>query len=366
VGFVVVVLLVIALVASHLAGHEIRGMTVRWSAGLAGAQVGGPVVKDGTAYLADTDGDLLAVNAATGKTRWQHSFYYQIDAAPAATDGPVYVTSNGRLWAVSSATGTQLWSVPVSEVSSSILTATDSTVYVDGFSTVTAVDAATGRVRWSASVGDILASGTGPVVSGSMVYIMGSSGLLYALDAATGAKRWQFSTGVSAAATASQPGVSGDTVYLIGGYQATAKLYALDASTGRVRWTYAPAAGQNPSYLDNNTPAVGDRLVYVSTTYGVGSLRALDAATGRVRWTYGLPHPAAASPALASGLVYVDDQQGDLYGLAQSTGCLAWSDTQGLAQLFGARKLVVTGSTIYTGTTAYQIDPQHSSLCRAG
>jgi outer membrane protein assembly factor BamB len=66
---------------------------------------------------------------------------------------------------------------------------------------------------------------------------------------------------------------------------------------------------------------------------------------------------------LADGVVYVDDQQGDLSGLAQATGCRAWSDTQGLAQLDGTGNLVVAGGTIYIGATAYQIDRQPSS-CR--
>jgi len=102
---------------------------------------------------------------------------------------------------------------------------------------------------------------------------------------------------------------------------------------------------------DNQTPAVGGGLVYVSSTYGVASLHALDTATGRVRWTSELPHPAATSPVLADGVVYVDDQQGDLSGLAQATGCRAWSDTQGLAQLDGTGNLVVAGGTIYIGAT---------------
>jgi outer membrane protein assembly factor BamB len=354
---VVAVFVVIAVVLSHVVGsQEIRGMTLRWSAALAGAQVGDPVINGGSAYLADTDGNLYAVNAASGqKLRWKHSLYYDIDAGPAATARAVYVTSNGRLWAVSSATGALLWSASVPEVSKGGITAVGGMIYVDGFSTVTAVYAATGGIRWSAPVTDILAAGTGPVVAGREVYVVGASGSLYALDLATGAHRWQFSSGVSNAATASQPIVSGDTVYVVGGIQATAKLYALNASSGRVRWTYAPAAAQNPSYLDNLRPAAGGGLVYVSTTYGVGSLHALDAATGQTRWTFGLAHPAGASAVLANGLVYVDDQQGDLYGLTQRTGCRAWSDTQGLAQLYGARDLVVTGSTIYIGDSAYQI-----------
>lgn len=362
-GTLVVVVVGIALIGAHLAGRQVRGVTVRWTAGLADAQVGGPVVRGGSAYLADTDGDLYAVGAASGKTRWEHRFYYPIDATPAVTGSSVYVTSNGRLWAVSSATGAQLWSVPVAEASRGGVTAANGTVYVNGFTTVTAVDAATGQVRWSVSAGDILEAGTGPVVSGSSVYVVGASGTLYALDTATGAQRWQFATGMSNAAAASDPAVSGDTVYFVGGYQATAKLDALDAATGRVRWAYAPAAGQSPSYLDNQTPAVGGGLVYVSSTYGVASLHALDTATGRVRWTSEFPHPAATSPVLADGVVYVDDQQGDLSGLAQATGCRAWSDTQGLAQLDGTGNLVVAGGTIYIGATAYQIDRQPSS-CR--
>lgn len=176
----------------------------------------GPAVGEGLAIVGNADdGELIALDAATGAVRWTlaRERDYFIGGA-SIVDGTVFVpTTDG-----------------------------------DGGGSLLAVDAATGTLRWEAAThGD--GQGSTPAVYGDLV-IAGSHGLglVVAYDRETGDQVWQYA--VSGAVSASV--MVTDDGFVVGGSQLDFRIWALDASTGELAWE-ATAGGNvttSPAYAD--------------------------------------------------------------------------------------------------------------------
>lgn len=70
----------------------------------------GPAVGKGTVYVPGTDGQVLALDTATGQERWRFATGDLIDAAPALVDDTLYVAGQDRtLYALDTATGEERW-----------------------------------------------------------------------------------------------------------------------------------------------------------------------------------------------------------------------------------------------------------------
>jgi outer membrane protein assembly factor BamB len=154
--------------SSTISAANVARLAVAWTLplmfwGPSGRDVANPVIANGVAYLQDGMSNVTAVNIATGRTLWTHSFN-------SSDYGPNGVTlAYGRIYGVTS-------------------------------SGVFALDAATGREDWyRASFG----AGTArfdiaPEVANHKVFVASAltagGGLVYALDATTGATDWSFQT----------------------------------------------------------------------------------------------------------------------------------------------------------------------------
>jgi outer membrane protein assembly factor BamB len=182
--------------------------------------ISAPAVVNGTVYAGSTDGNVYAVDAATGGLLWSYATNGYVDG-PAVVNGVVYAPSwDNNLYALDSATGFLLWKF------------------------------ATG--------GSVTCT---PAVADGVVYLGSNDGNVYALDATTGAERWRVLTGPC---YGSSPALANGVVY-IGGNQ---YVFALDAATGKNLWTFATGNTVQSS------PAVVDGRVYVGSTdenvYGFG------------------------------------------------------------------------------------------------
>jgi eukaryotic-like serine/threonine-protein kinase len=103
-------------------------------------------------------------------------------------------------------------------------------------------------------------------------------------------------------------------------------LYALDESSGNVNWHYDTVGGVWTAIgVDTSTNTVfassGDPGFYVL---------AFNATSGAIRWQIQVPNssedldPGSGLP-VANGLVYVSSKNGNVYGLHESDGSVAWS-----------------------------------------
>lgn len=221
-----------------------------------------PLVHQGRVYVGDWRGKIYALDAKTGKIRWQSETGGRVKGAVTALGNRLFVGSyDGSLYAFDSRNGSLQWrsssqdrfggrgtfySTPSVAYGRVFLGSTDGKVYAFG--------ATTGTLLWSVSTGGFVYSS--PAIWNRTVYAGSYAGRLYAIDAATGATRWTFS--------ANGP-ISGAPTVMAGRvYFATLKgrTYALDAKTGEQVWSY-PDGKYTPLVADKDRPyLVGHTRLY--------------------------------------------------------------------------------------------------------
>jgi outer membrane protein assembly factor BamB len=168
------------------------------------------------------------------------------------------------------------------------------------------------------------------------IYITSGDDLL-AVQARTGEVAWTFHASGPAQPPVVVDGVAYVVVGVLPSYD-SAVVYALNASDGSQRWHV-----QVNGHIVHCTPAVGEGMVYITSTSGVV---ALDAGDGSQRWQVALASSSTnpSSPALANGLLFLgagmlpDDSLGSasrlkyclcLYALRASDGAVVWTHPTG-------------------------------------
>ena len=73
-----------------------------------------PAVANGVVYVGSDDGNVYALNAATGARLWSYTTGAYVESSPAVANGVVYVGSDdGNVYALNAATGAKLWSYSI-------------------------------------------------------------------------------------------------------------------------------------------------------------------------------------------------------------------------------------------------------------
>ncbi len=167
----------------------------RWFLPLNASVAASPAVAGGTLFVPGKNGNMYALDPATGRIRWQKAVLAGV-SSPAIHGGTLFVAGGsgsfggpGLLTALNATTGATLWTfVPNGVVESSVTFADGlllfSTNVANG--TVYAVSAATGKEVWSytpAPAQYILGS---PVAADGMVFAPSDNGHVYAFAANPG------------------------------------------------------------------------------------------------------------------------------------------------------------------------------------
>lgn len=163
-----------------------------WVSDLDGAVLGSPVLgPDGSLYVGTYNGDLVALNAASGAVRWQQAGHSWIWAGPTLEGGRLYFgDGKGSLFAYET-NGRQVWNRPLNGaiVGSPLV---DGGEIVIGTETGTAYfTGSSGQdLRPIAIPGKVYAS---PAAAGDLILVAPTNGdtLLIALDR-NGAQKWSF------------------------------------------------------------------------------------------------------------------------------------------------------------------------------
>jgi outer membrane protein assembly factor BamB len=191
---------------------------VRWANDTAGtgsgtypAPVGGAVYVGivNTGPLLD-NGDVYALDAATGNTRWTYRTDAPVRSSPVVAGGMVYVGTDRGTYALDAATGNERWT---NTTYGGIPAVAGGIVYVADGTGVYALDAATGRHRWDYLYAQSLYHSSSLAVVGGTIYVLSTSGSVYALDAATGRELWTQTTESSEFLSGGMA-VAGGTVYI--------------------------------------------------------------------------------------------------------------------------------------------------------
>ncbi len=246
--------------------------TVRWSLDMIDMQTSPVIGPDGTVYLGTNNMPDFKGTAIVGALRapaigtrpqvvWDKTIDRSLAASPALANGVVYIGSfDGNMYALDAATGQERWKTRIGEpVEVSATIGDDGTVYVGANDGVFyALDGGTGAIKWTfetrKAIDGIFASpALGP---DGILYFGANDGYIYALDSATGALRWEFETGLP---VLSSPTVDARNVVYVGSNNGI--VYAL--RNGRVVWQ----VGTEGAVL--SSPVIGaDGTVYVGSMDG--------------------------------------------------------------------------------------------------
>ena len=317
---------------------------VKWRFPTGDRVVSSPVWHDEVLYFGSDDGNVYAVDAATGRQLWKRGTGGPVPATPAVADGRVFVGSyDGKFYALDARTGAALWkfltggerrfeakglhgmqpsnqtlSDPFDVFLSSPVAAQGMVYFGSGDGHLYAVDAATGKLRWKFRTGDVVHAS--PAYAGGVLYFGSWDTYLYAVDAATGRQKWRFKSGDdplihNQVGFQSSPAVVNGVVYT--GCR-DANLYAIDALSGKEKWHFSTDGSWVVS-----SPAVSGGKVFFATSDSSLYI-VLDAATGKpVLQQQGKAY-VFSSPAVAGDVVLLGVLNGTLEARDLASGALLW------------------------------------------
>jgi outer membrane protein assembly factor BamB len=201
-----------------------------------------PVVTAGTVYFGSGDGNLYALDAASGALKWKFATGDVVHASPAYADGVVYFGSwDSRFYAVDATSGEEKW-------------------------------------RFQGGLDPLIHNQVGfqssPAVANGVVYTGCRDSNLYALDAATGKEKWRYNAGGSWIITS--PAVTAGKV--VAGTSDSSLFLVLDAETGK------PIVQQKGKAYIFSSPSIAGEVVYLGVLNG--TLEARDLWTGNLLWDF--------------------------------------------------------------------------------
>ena len=265
---------------------------------------GSPVIDGNTAIvgLSNTRESLVAFNMLEAKLEWKHPCG-DIESSPALFDKKVYIGNvEGDFFCVGRYTGDQIWkySLPSNTaykgIRSSPAIAESTVVFGADDGAVYALDARRGSLLWRTTTGSpVMAS---PSIRGDHVYIGNLAGTVSCLSFGSGAVRWQavLDGGIYATATPV------DSLIVIGTTGGT--MYGLRSDDGTIAWKI-PAGGPV------NTQAVAvDGTLYVGTLKHM--LIALRASDGTEVWKLEVSGRVKTSPSVVDNRLYLVTDEKDL------------------------------------------------------
>ncbi len=278
----------------------------RWS--------GGPGVGEGLVVVGSLDGDVVALDEASGSERWRAKVGNEVIAAPAIQGGLVFVRSNdGRVTAFSASDGSKRWDWRV-EMPTLTVRGNAGLLLGPGYlfvnsdnGNVTALSARDGAVLWDVTVAqpegrselDRMNDIDGqPVLDDTLLYVSSFKSRTMAIEAPTGRVLWsQENGGVGGVGLGAHRLAVSDSRDVV---------WALDRSNGAAMWQQNALARRNLS-----APAVLGDYAVVGDLDGYLHVMRMDDGqfAARVRAS---KNAVRAQPVVADGVLLVQDVEGHL------------------------------------------------------
>ncbi|MCU0985897.1 MAG: PQQ-binding-like beta-propeller repeat protein [Acetobacteraceae bacterium] len=252
---------------------------ILWRRSLPSPSRGALTIVDNRAIILCVEGQVVAVDTASGEQAWQYrgpseTTTLLASPAPAAEQGLVLVGfGNGDIAALRLDSGRPAWS----EV--------------------------TGGGRGRPSIADLASVVGRPAIDRGRGFVTGTGGVTMALDMRSGRRIWEREL-----AGRESPWIAGDWLFLV---SAAEELACLSRNDGRARWvTPLPRFRDEDRRRDpiqwTGPVLIGDRLVVASTR---GQAIAVSPYSGDILGRQGLPDGVRVSPVVADGtlLLLSDD-----------------------------------------------------------
>jgi outer membrane protein assembly factor BamB len=188
--------------------HKLTGQPA-WRFATGGSIRAAPLVANNIIYQPSNDGFIYAVNTTTGQLHWKFataganldSTHFGFDRNSIYTqpvlvsDTLIFGSRDGNVYALDSATGKQKWTFAYDTTWAMAITADSNTVYV-GWSTnrlVSALDVKTGKELWQFKSGAYVY--TTPLIDAQSIYFGSADGNVYNVNKNTGEEIWHYNIG---------------------------------------------------------------------------------------------------------------------------------------------------------------------------
>ncbi|GAA0239845.1 PQQ-binding-like beta-propeller repeat protein [Haladaptatus pallidirubidus] len=290
----------------YVAAYDVKKQTTLWKHENI-SRPGTPTLGNGTIYFgtygsedANSTG-FFALDSTSGKTKWQKSSQANI-SDPLFTDGRLYVSTSSGISQLNPNTGDVIWST--NGINSGACYADGKLFCGEGI----ALNANDGSVLWDVS-GDKDELQT--VTNGTVYSVHKGNGGKPAIKARSvndGSVQWSYSPNLENSWWNATLAIANGHVFFCAGNS----VQALDAQSGTEAWSHeinaeltnAPSVGNNTLYVAGRTTRTRDD--------GDAVVVAIDTTSGKRKWKYSFGSwdfdeygPAAKSPVIADGRVYV-------------------------------------------------------------
>jgi eukaryotic-like serine/threonine-protein kinase len=271
-----------------------------------------PAVWNGSVFFGSGDGNIYALNAASGTLQWKFKTGDVVHASPAIADGTLFLGSwDSFFYALDAASGKEKWRFKTGEdpdthnqvgIQSSAAVA-DGVVYFGcRDSNFYALDEASGQKKWVFPNHGSWVISSPAVRDGKVYFGTSDSGLFHVLDAKTGSPA--FSLKFETWPMFSSPAIVGNMLY-IGSHMG--KLFAIDLAAQKTAWTFeTDGAKQNGAAWTKPDGTPNYEAAFASDFYD-------DIVTGVSKMM--VVGTVLSSPAVVDGVIYVGSTDGNLYAL---------------------------------------------------
>jgi outer membrane protein assembly factor BamB len=282
-------------------------------------------VESGPAELVSFD-ETVDVDVVWRRTLGKGSGTKNIRLRPAQSGDTVYGADyNGQLWALELASGDKVWSRKFDQKITSGVVVAENDLYIatqDGM--LHSIAKSNGELQWSQP---LTSESIAPaVVDDEQVYIRTLDGHLTAFDRRSGKQNWTYQAALPVLTVHG----TGSPVLLqnlvVTGF-ANGKLVAVDRELGIPRWDKRLAIPQGRSELErlvdlDGTPLVENGIVYATAYHGKLSAIGYD---GKTQWETELS--SYFGPALGLGNLYITREDDHVQAYDQINGASVWSQS---------------------------------------
>jgi outer membrane protein assembly factor BamB len=286
---------------------DVQSGAEKWEFRTGARVTSSPAVSNGTVYFGSYDGAFYAINAKTGALKWKFGvpgerrfaarhlhgiepraetmpdpfdFYL---SSPAVWNGAVYFGSgDGNVYALDTASGALKWKVQTGDVVHASPAIAEGTLFIGSWdSYFYALDAASGALKWRFKTGEDPETHnqqgiqSSAAVADGTVYFGCRDSHLYALDEKTGIKRWSYDN--KGSWVIASPAVRDGIVYAA--TSDTGQFYALDGKTGAQ--LFALNFHHWPMF---SSPALAGDYAYIGSHQG--KLFAIDLKSRGIAWEF--------------------------------------------------------------------------------
>jgi outer membrane protein assembly factor BamB len=319
--------------------------TLKWIYDAEGIFKSAPIIYDNKIFVGSTNGDMLCISTQ-GKLLWKFSTGNAIEAPGLIIGNTLYFGNlTGSFYALDAKTGKKKWEYKAeNQIMGAPVYFENNQLKIIAFGSydfyLHGVNAQTGKVIWKYETENFLNSA--PALYNGMAVFGGCDGHLHLVNLINGKAEKKIQV---ASYVASSPAISKNFAF-IGDYDGAVS--AIDLSKGSIAWQFKNSDNEqpfiaSPSFIDNKI-IIGsrDKFIYcidsksgkqlwktntgnrvdastvvnknrVLTVNMRGDLILLDLKTGKKRWTYEIGTSVINSPAVVEGMIVVAASDGNLY-----------------------------------------------------